>query len=297
VIPKSILITGASGFIGQHVVRHLAELGHQVTALDFRPPSQPHPGSVQTLHCDIRQDPLPDRTFSAVVHLAALAGVRPSMDLPVHYEETNVLGTIRLLEFCREKGIKQFVFASSSSIYGPNKGMPSVESDQPTPLSPYALTKQLGEQWGDLYARVHGIRFVALRLFSVWGEGQRPDLALEKFQRKIRSGETITIHGDGSQRRDMTHVSDVCRAISLAIDWKGAEWTAFNIGTGTSHSVLETVKLAECFTGQKARIEHGPAHPADVPETLASPVKARNLLGWEPKVRVPDGHAGSLKKV
>ena len=219
------------------------------------------------------------------------------MDLPVHYEETNVLGTIRLLEFCREKNIKQFVFASSSSIYGPNRGVPSIESDPPNPLSPYALTKLQGEQWGNLYARVHGIRFVALRLFSVWGEGQRPDLALEKFQRKIRNGETITINGDGTQRRDMTHVSDVCRAISLAIDWNGADWAAFNIGTGTSHTVLETVKLAECFTGQKARIEHGPAHPADVPETLASPVKARNLLGWEPTVAFPDLHAEDGKKV
>jgi nucleoside-diphosphate-sugar epimerase len=115
-----ILVTGASGFIGRHVVRHLASLGHDVSALDFRPPPQPHPGSVDTVHCDIRQDPFPDRTFSAIVHLAALPGVRPSLDRPVQYEEANVIGTLRLLEFCREQSIKQFIFASSSSVYGPD---------------------------------------------------------------------------------------------------------------------------------------------------------------------------------
>jgi len=288
VTPQSILVTGASGFIGQHTVRHLTKLGHKVTALDYRPPAKPFPEGVRFEHKDIRRKVFPKRHFHAVVHLAALAGVRPSLDRPFDYEETNSMGTLYLLEFCRIHGIRNVVFASSSSIYGPNKGRPSVESGPVNPLSPYALSKVHGEQWGDLYGRIHGIRFVALRLFTVWGDGQRHDLALARFTRQIRDGQPIQVNGDGTQRRDLTHVSDVCRAIALAVHWTDPGFALFNIGTGTSHSVLEMVKAAEDWTGRKAEIRHGPAHTADVPETLASPVKSRNLLGWAPTVAFPD---------
>ena len=287
-IPQSILVTGASGFIGQHVIRHLASIGHYVTALDFRPPIRHHPGPVETLHCDIRQDPLPDRTFSAIVHLAALPGVRPSIDRPVHYEETNVIGTIRLLEFCREQSIKRFIFASSSSVYGPDAPLPTPETAPCDPCSPYALTKHHAEQWGRLYAKLHGLHFTALRFFTVWGDGQRPDLALEKFQRKLRGGESITIYGDGTQRRDLVHVHDIARAIELSLQFQESGPVTTNLGTGKNHSVMDMVRAAERFTGKTATATHAPPDPADVPETLADNSLATNRLGWNVSTCFPE---------
>ena len=163
--PLSVLVTGSSGFIGTYVVRSLHAAGHRVTGLDQIPPKDPLPEGVAFHVCDIRQGELPDRTFDAVVHLAALAGVRPSLDRPMEYETTNVVGTIRMLEFCRRMGVPQFVFASSSSVYGPDTPLPAEESTPANPCSPYALTKLHGEQWGRLYARLHGLRFLALRFF------------------------------------------------------------------------------------------------------------------------------------
>ena len=295
--PLSILVTGAAGFIGQHVVRHLASLGHRVAALDFRPPGEPYPEGVEMVWCDLRSGSPPNRTCHAIVHLAALPGVRPSMDRPLEYESTNVLGTLRLLEFARRLAVPTFVFASSSSVYGRGSRLPSLETDHPIPASPYALTKLHGEQWGTLYARLHGLRFVALRLFSVWGPGQRPDLALEAFRRRIAAGQPVTILGDGTQRRDLTHVSDVARAIALAVRWQEPGAHILNIGTGRSHSVLEMLEWASSFTNFTPVVDHQPAHPADVPETLASLEKARKMLGWEPLVCFPAGNEDGAKKV
>ena len=283
----SILVTGASGFIGQHVVRHLTSLGHHVTALDFRPPGDPFPEGVRYFRCDIRTDPFPKQRFDAVVHLAALAGVRPSIDRPLDYVHANIGGTVRLLEFCREQGIRKFVFASSSSVYGDCKGCASAESDPLHPMSPYALTKSQGEQWGELYSRLHGIRFVALRFFTVWGDGQRRDLALAAFTKALNDGQPVRVNGDGTQRRDLTHVSDVARAVALAAGYRGADFAVFNVGTGRNHSVLEMVKQAERFTGRKAVIERHPGHPTDVPETRASTLKSATCLGWRAEVSFP----------
>lgn len=283
----AVLVTGASGFIGRHVVRHLADAGCEVTAVDFREPDSPHSRAVRAFVFDIRDGDLPEERFDAIVHLAALGGVRPSMERPLDYISTNVEGTVRLLEWARQRGVTRFVFASSSSVYGATDGTPSAEEDALSPCSPYALTKVQGEQWGKLYAEKHGIDFIALRLFAVWGEGQRPDLALESFRRKILAGETITIHGDGGQRRDLTHVSDVARAVELAIGWKGCGFEIFNIGTGVNHSVSDMLRAAEAWTGLTAKVEYGPAHPADVPGTLADVRKAREVLGWEARRSFP----------
>ena len=283
----TVLVTGASGFIGCHVVRHLSTT-HHVTALDLRPPATPHPAGVDEITCDLRDGALPASRFDAMVHLAALGGVRPSIERPLDYLETNLGGTLRLLDHARQHGTPRFIFASSSSVYGPTDGKPSSEDDALAPCSPYALTKQQGEQRGRLYAQLHGLDFIALRLFAVWGEGQRPDLALESFRRKILAGETITIHGDGSQRRDLTHVSDVARAVEAAIGWSGSGFEVFNIGTGTNHSVNDMLHAAEQWTGLKAKVEYGPEHPADVPVTMADSRKAVQLLGWKPLVRFPD---------
>ena len=284
--PLSVLVTGSSGFIGSHVVRQLHSTGHRVTALDLLKPKFPLPDGVEFRQCHIRQDPFPNRVFDAVVQLAALAGVRPSISCPLEYEITNVIGTIRLLEFCRRMGIPQFVFASSSSVYGPETPLPAKESTPAKPCSPYALTKLHGEQWGRLYARLHGLRFLALRFFSVWGPGQRPDLALEAFRRRIEAGRPVIINGDGSQRRDLTHVADVARAIELALRWPGPGFTVLNVGTGRNHSVMDM--LAVVSKGATPLVEHQPPHPADVPETLASNTAAGVQLGWQPRIFFPD---------
>lgn len=280
------LVTGASGFIGRHVVRQLSAT-HHVTALDHQQSASPHPEGVVEITCDLRDGELPAMRFDAIVHLAALGGVRPSIERPLDYLETNLRGTLRLLEHARQHRTPRFIFASSSSVYGPTDGRPSSEDDPLSPCSPYALTKQQGEQWGRLYAQLHNLDFIALRLFAVWGEGQRPDLALESFRRKILAGETITIHGDGSQRRDLTHVTDVARAVEAAVGWSGTGFEVFNIGTGTNHSVNDMLRAAEQWTGLKAKVIYGPEHPADVPATSASVAKAKQLLDWEALVHFP----------
>jgi UDP-glucuronate 4-epimerase len=283
-----ILVTGSSGFIGRHVVRQLAASGHQVTATDYRPQAEPLPDGVKFQRCDLRTDPLPRGDFAAIVHLAALAGVRPSLDRPLDYEATNVLATLRLLEHCRQSGIGHFVLASSSSVYGPDTQLPAEESATPCPQSPYALTKLHAEQWGQLYAKLHGLNFLALRFFSVWGPGQRPDLALENFRRKIEAGQPVVINGDGSQRRDLTHLSDVARAVELALRWPGPGADVLNVGTGRNHSVLDML-AAVTPPGSTPRIDYRPANPADVPATLADVKSAQKELGWTPRIAFPNG--------
>ena len=238
--------------------------------------------------CDLRSDPLPRGDFAAIVHLAALAGVRPSLDRPLDYEATNVLATLRLLEHCRQSGIGRFVLASSSSVYGPGTPLPAEECATPCPQSPYALTKLHAEQWGQLYARLHGLRFIALRFFSVWGPGQRPDLALEAFRRKIEAGQPVVINGDGSQRRDLTHVSDVARAVELALRWPDNGADVLNVGTGRNHSVLDML-AAVTPPGSTPRIDYRPTNPADVPATLADAKSAGKELGWTPHIAFPNG--------
>ena len=283
-----ILVTGSSGFIGRHVVRLLAASGHEVTATDYRPQAEPLPDGAKFQRCDLRSDPLPRGKLAAIVHLAALAGVRPSLDRPLDYEATNVLATLRLLEHCRQTGIDRFVLASSSSVYGPDTPLPAEECATLGPQSPYALTKLHAEQWGQLYAQLHGLNFLALRFFSVWGPGQRPDLALEAFRRKLAAGQPVVINGDGSQRRDLTHVSDVARAVELALRWPGPGADVLNVGTGRNHSVLDML-AAVTPPGSTPRIDYRPANPADVPATLADAKSAQKELGWTPRIAFPNG--------
>jgi UDP-glucuronate 4-epimerase len=306
--PLTVLVTGSSGFIGNHVVRHLCDAGHRVIGYDLIPPEDRFPDGSIYLGGDIRTARLPYEGIDAVVHLAALAGVRPSMDRPFDYDSTNVIGTLRLLEHCRIHGIRHFVFASSSSVYGPDTPLPAEESTTPDPCSPYALTKLHGEQWGRLYSRLHGLRFLALRFFSVWGSGQRPDLALEAFRRKIEAGEPVVINGDGSHRRDLTHVSDVARAVELALHWQGPGSAVLNVGTGKNHSVMDMLDAAtkaaaalqisgSSFTDFTPAVVHQDAHPADVPETRASLVAVGKELDWGPRVFFPNDTPPDVKKV
>jgi nucleoside-diphosphate-sugar epimerase len=174
-----------------------------------------------------------------------------------------------------------FVLASSSSVYGPDTPLPAEECATPCPQSPYALTKLHAEQWGQLYAQLHGLRFIALRFFSVWGPGQRPDLALEAFRRKIEAGQPVVINGDGSQRRDLTHVSDVARAVELALRWPGPERTSSTSAPARNHSVLDML-AAVTPPGSTPRIDYRPTNPADVPATLADIKSSQKELGWTP---------------
>ena len=286
-MPSHVLVTGSSGFIGRHVVQTLAAAGHRVTGFDRIPPDFNFPDGSTFLCGDIRTDRLPHRGIDAVVHLAAIPGVRPSSDRPFDYHDTNVTGTLRLLEHCRAHGIGHFVLASSSSVYGPESPLPFREDGPADPCSPYALTKLQAEQWGRLYSRLHGLRFVALRFFSVWGPGQRPDLALEAFSRRIAAGLPVVINGDGSQRRDLTHVTDVARAVELALWWPGPGSVVLNVGTGRNHSVLDMAKAAAKTAPPP--VEFQASHPADVPETLASTTAAGAQLGWQPRIFFPDG--------
>jgi UDP-glucuronate 4-epimerase len=171
---------------------------------------------------------------------------------------------------------------ASSSVYGPNSPLPFAEDGPTDPCSPYALTKLHAEHWCRLYSRQHGIQARALRFFSVWGTGQRPDLALESFQRAIEQDQPVKVLGDGSQRRDLTHVSDVVRAIDLALGFQGGEFEAFNVGTGVKHSVMDMIAPASSKTGKKPVALHSALHPADVPETLADTQKSYILLGFQP---------------
>jgi nucleoside-diphosphate-sugar epimerase len=194
--PLSDLVTGSSGFIGSHLVRPLRAAGHLVTGIDIRQPADPLPDGATFHLCDMRTDPFLPGRYDAVVHLAALAGVRQSIHLADSYRRSNVDGTLRLLDFCQATAIPHFVFASSSSVYGPETSLPACEDGPADPCSPYALTKLQGEQWGRLYARLHGPRFVALRFFSVWDPASAPtwpwNASAAGFWRASRSPSTAT---------------------------------------------------------------------------------------------------------
>jgi UDP-glucuronate 4-epimerase len=228
--------------------------------------------------------------WDAIVHLAALAGVRPSITSPRSYIETNVTGTLNVLEAARATRISQVVFGSSSSVYGASGKGPFKESSSlPATLSPYAATKIAGEQLCSVYSHLHGIRCVVLRFFTVYGPGQRPDLAISKFTRAILEGRPIPFHGDGSSRRDYTHVSDIVAGISSALEYRKTPYEVFNLGNGHRITLAELVETLEQITGKAALIERVPAQAADMRETWADIGSARQVLGYEPKIALRAG--------
>ena len=265
---RNILVTGGAGFIGSHLVDHLLERGDSITVVDNFDPfydirikqrniSQ-HLGNpdLRLLRIDIRNlDELPNnhsgRSFDVIVHLAARAGVRPSIKDPVTCSEVNINGTLNLLELAREKGVKQFVFASSSSVYGINPDVPwKEENNILMPISPYASTKISGELLGHVYSHLYGIRFLALRLFTVYGPRQRPDLAIHKFARLIQEGKPIPVYGDGQTRRDYTFVSDIVKGLIAAMDYRDSDYEVINMGNNHTVSLAESkgATSRRCFT-------------------------------------------------
>src|SRR5918997_2052366 len=305
---RQILVTGGAGFIGSHLVdRLLAEGRWRVTVVDdfndFYDPAAKRANvaghlkhdAYRLVEADIRDAGAMARVFDGaafdcVVHLAARAGVRPSLSEPLLYNETNVTGTLHLLELARKHGTGQFVFGSSSSVYGINAKVPFSEED-PTrqPISPYAATKAAGELLCHTYAHLYGIRTVALRFFTVYGARQRPDLAIHKFARLITEGRRIPVFGDGTTRRDYTYVEDIVAGVRAAIDYEATPYEAINLGESRTVELSELIALLERELGRKAVIDRQPLQPGDVPQTFADITKARRLLGYNPQTQIETG--------
>jgi UDP-glucuronate 4-epimerase len=225
-----------------------------------------------------------------IVHLAAKAGVRPSIADPLGYQDVNVAGTQNLLEVARQARVEHFVFGSSSSVYGVSPRVPWTEGEACLmPISPYASTKLSAEFLGHVYSHLYGIRFLGLRFFTVYGPRQRPDLAIHKFARRILSGESIPVYGDGQTSRDYTHVSDIIRGIKAAMRYNGSSFEILNLGNNATITLSRLIALLERATGKEALIEHLPEQPGDVPQTWADLTKATALLGYRPEIRIEQG--------
>ncbi len=303
-----VLVTGGAGFIGSHVVDSLLRDGHRVTVVDNfddfydREVKEQnvagHAGDPRwrLVEADLRDAGalgarLTDE-YDAIVHLAAKAGVRPSIAHPVAYQEVNVGGTQNLLELARAKGIRRFLFASSSSVYGVNPRVPWREDDHVLqPISPYASTKVSGELLGHVYAHLYGIRFIALRFFTVYGPRQRPDLAIHKFARLIAAGRPIPVYGDGSTRRDYTYIDDIVSGVLGALSYDRTPYEVINLGNNQTLTLMEMIRGLERALGTTARLDPQPEQPGDVPQTWASVAKARDLLGYEPHTSFEEGVA------
>jgi len=300
------LVTGGAGFIGSHLVDSLLADGWDVTVVDdFNDSYAPlvkrcniarhlEYRAYRLIDADIRSGS--DWTgraggeYDAVVHLAARAGVRPSMAQPELYEDVNVHGTQEVLDFARSRGIGQFVFASSSSVYGVNPNTPWHESDADLqPISPYASTKLAGERLGRAASEASGMRFVALRFFTVYGPRQRPDLAIHSFSSKILQGRPIPVFGDGTTMRDYTYVDDIVAGIRSAMSYQATMAETFNLGNDRPVSLLQLVAQLETVLGRRAKLEYRPLPPGDVPRTWAAIDRARQGLGYHPCTTLEEG--------
>jgi len=229
-------------------------------------------------------------TFDAIIHLAAKAGVRPSIEDPVGYQRANVIATQNLLEFAKDEGIKQFVFASSSSVYGVNPNVPWSEKHNVSgPISPYASTKVSCELLGHVYSHLYGIRFLGLRFFTVYGPRQRPDLAINKFVRLIEAGEPIPVFGDGSTRRDYTYIDDIVGGILGALDYDKTNYEVINLGNDQTVTLSEMIETIEEVVGKKAIIDRQSEQPGDVPQTWADVTKAKGILGYKSTTTFKEG--------
>ncbi len=301
----NVLVTGGAGFIGSHLVERLLGDGHEVALLDdfndFYDPNikRANISSVQkeiAVHdVDLRDagkvaNVFRNGKFDAIFHLAARAGVRPSIQQPELYYDTNVAGTLHLLEAARASGVERFVFASSSSVYGAAKKVPFSEEEHLTQtLSPYAATKIAGEFLCSTYSHLYKMRIVALRYFTVYGARQRPDLAIHQFTRKIHAGDAIDQFGDGTTRRDYTYIDDIIQGTMAALKYKGPMFDVFNLGESDTIQLKDLIAAIEKTLGKKAKINRLPEQPGDMPLTCAGISKARKLLGYDPKTKFEDG--------
>lgn len=326
------LITGASGFIGSNLTKYLLKEGHHVINVDNFDPfydykvkikntlksvgesldfqfidketdiktlqNKVNKGNYTLYFKDIRDKEALEYVFrnhsiDLVVHIAALAGVRPSIDRPLDYESVNITGTMNLWELCKEFGVKKFVCASSSSVYGNNEIVPFSEKDNvDRPISPYAATKKCGEILGHVYHHLYQIDMIQLRFFTVYGPGQRPDLAIHKFTKNIIENQPIPFYGDGSTARDYTFIDDIIDGIVKSIHYLENHhhvYEIINLGESEVITLKQMVETIEKVVGKKAIIEKLPMQPGDVQRTNADIEKAKTLLGYEPKTNFENG--------
>ncbi|PYL85628.1 MAG: epimerase [Verrucomicrobia bacterium] len=300
-----ILVTGGAGFIGSHLVERLLSLGHDIAILDdfndFYDPQIKRQNiaavakDVEIHHLDLRdsgavRNLFHREKFEAIAHLAARAGVRPSIQNPQLYYDTNVDGTLHLLDAARVTGVERFIFASSSSVYGNSKTVPFSEDRQLIQtLSPYGATKIAGEFLCSTYSHLYGMRVVALRYFTVYGPRQRPDLAIHQFTRRIHAGKPIDQFGDGTTRRDYTYIDDIIQGTIAALKYDGPMFDIFNLGENETIQLRDLIAGIENALGEKAKINRLPEQPGDMPVTYADISKARELLGYNPSTRLSDG--------
>lgn len=301
------LITGGAGFIGSHLCERMVRRGDRVTVMDdfnaYYDPAIKRANlaairdDIEIIEVDIRDAVQVERVFAAgkfeqVVHLAARAGVRPSIKDPKLYFTTNIAGTFNLLEACRYHGVKRFTFASSSSVYGLNTKLPFSESDAIVrTISPYAATKLAGEQICSNYASLFGIRCQCLRFFTVYGPRQRPDLAIAKFTQRILADQAIEQFGDGATARDYTYIDDIIDGVIAATNYDRTDFEIFNLGGAQTTTLHELIRIIEETVGKQATIQHLPPHPGDVPHTYADVSKAAQCFGYRPKVSLREGIA------
>jgi len=305
---KNILITGGAGFIGSHLVdRLVGEGGWNITVVDdfndFYDPSIKRENisahlanpNFKVIEADIRDRSALERAFAnagydCIVHLGARAGVRPSLQQPRLYVETNVNGTLNLLELARANGVRQFIFGSSSSVYGINAKVPFSEDDPIfDPISPYAATKAAGELLCHAYAHLYDLRIVCLRFFTVYGARQRPDLAIHKFAKLISAGRPVPVFGDGTTRRDYTYIDDIISGVRAAIDYDASKYEIINLGESETVELLELISMLVKELSREAKIDWQPLQPGDVPQTFADIAKARRLLGYNPQTQIEAG--------
>jgi UDP-glucuronate 4-epimerase len=300
-----VLVTGGAGFIGSHLVEKLLAASHDVVVLDdfndFYDPQIKHANiaglarDVTVYHVDLRDSESVRNLFhrekvDAIAHLAARAGVRPSIQYPRLYYDTNVTGTLHLLEAARVTGVERFIFASSSSVYGASKAIPFSEDEHLSQtISPYAATKVAGEFLCSTYSHLYNLRVVALRYFTVYGPRQRPDLAIHQFTRRIYAGQSIDQFGDGTTRRDYTYIEDVIQGTMAALEYEGPLFDIFNLGESETIQLKDLIVAIENALGKRARINQLPEQPGDMPLTFADISKARKLLGYKPTTRLSEG--------
>ncbi len=298
-------MTGGAGFIGSHLVEKLLAASHDVVVLDdfndFYDPQIKHANiaglarDVTVYHVDLRDSESVRNLFhrekvDAIAHLAARAGVRPSIQYPRLYYDTNVTGTLHLLEAARVTGVERFIFASSSSVYGASKAIPFSEDEHLSQtISPYAATKVAGEFLCSTYSHLYNLRVVALRYFTVYGPRQRPDLAIHQFTRRIYAGQSIDQFGDGTTRRDYTYIEDVIQGTMAALEYEGPLFDIFNLGESETIQLKDLIVAIENALGKRARINQLPEQPGDMPLTFADISKARKLLGYKPTTRLSEG--------
>ncbi len=303
-----ILVTGGAGFIGSHLSETLLKQGREVICLDsfndyyspeikrdniFLLQGQSNYTLIEgdILNLDLLRQIFADYKFDIVVHLAARAGVRPSIQEPLLYQQVNVEGTTNLLEMAKEFRTQKFIFGSSSSVYGENEKVPFCESDPVDhPISPYASTKKSCELICYTYYHLYSIPTTCLRFFTVYGPRQRPDMAIYKFTRAIEAGEQITMYGDGSSRRDYTYVTDVIEGICKSIEYC-SDYHIYNLGESKTIELRELIQLIAKCLGQEPKIQKLAMQPGDVPITFADITRAKNEISYHPKVNIEQGIA------